>query len=149
VALAFPQASVELWATDEHRIGRNPLLKRVWTLPGQRPLAPVDRRSDWRSDWRYLVAFVHPASGRTIWRLATGVSAELFSAELAAFAAAVGAGPSTSTCSSSRPIRPSCSPASIFGRSAMLRWSTAIFRTSRSLRTGNWRAVPCCSADAT
>jgi transposase len=89
VALAFPQASVELWATDEHRLGRKPLLKRVWTLPGQRPLAPVEPRYD----WRYLVAFVHPASGRTIWRLATGVSAALFSAELAAFAAAVGAGP--------------------------------------------------------
>jgi transposase len=69
------------------------LLKRVWTLPGQRPLAPVEPRSDWRSDWRYLVAFVHPASGRTMWHLATGVSAELFTAELAAFAQAVGAGP--------------------------------------------------------
>ncbi len=66
-----------------------PLLKRVWTLPGQRPLAPVEPRYD----WRYLVAFVHPASGRTLWHLATGVSAALFSTELAAFAAAAGAGP--------------------------------------------------------
>jgi hypothetical protein len=46
-----------------------------------------------RYQWRYLVAFVHPASGRTIWHLATSVSADLFSAELAAFAEAVGAGP--------------------------------------------------------
>jgi hypothetical protein len=89
VAAAFPAATIELWATDEHRIGLKPLLKRVWTLPGQRPLAPAEPRYD----WRYLVAFVHPASGRTIWRLATGVSAEFFSAELAAFAQAVGAGP--------------------------------------------------------
>jgi hypothetical protein len=94
VAAAFPTATVERWATDEHRIGLKPLLRRVWTLPGQRPLAPVEPRYA----WRYLVAFVHPTSGRTIWHLATGVSAELLSAELlsaelAAFAAAVGASP--------------------------------------------------------
>ena len=42
VATAFPLAQVEVWATDEHRIGLKPLLKRVWTLPGQHPLAPVE-----------------------------------------------------------------------------------------------------------
>jgi hypothetical protein len=89
VATAFPRATVELWATDEHRIGLKPVLKRVWTLPGQRPIAPVEPRYQ----WRYLVAFVHPASGRTVWHLATGVSAEHFTVELAAFAQAVGAGP--------------------------------------------------------
>jgi len=89
VATALPQARVELWATDEHRLGLKPVLKRVWTLPGQRPLAPVEPRYE----WRYLVAFVHPASGRTVWHLATGVSSELFSVELAAFADAAGAGP--------------------------------------------------------
>lgn len=36
---------------------------------------------------------MHPTSGRTVWHLATGVSAELFSVELGAFAEAVGAGP--------------------------------------------------------
>jgi hypothetical protein len=63
-----------VWTTDEQRIG----LKRVWTLPGQRPIAPVEPRYQ----WRYLVTFVHPASGRTVWHPATTVSAELFSAEL-------------------------------------------------------------------
>jgi hypothetical protein len=91
VATAFPHATGELWATDAHRSGLKPLLKRVWTLPGQRPLAPGAPRYQ----WRYLVAFGHPASGRTVWQLATGVSAELFSAELAAFAEAVGARPTT------------------------------------------------------
>src|SRR5262249_38849339 len=89
VATAFPDARVELWAPDGHRIGLHPVLKRVWTLPGQRPLAPVELRYH----WRYLVAFVHPASGRTGWHLATGVGAEHFTVELAAFAQAVGAGP--------------------------------------------------------
>lgn len=92
VATAFPQASVELWAVDEHRIGLKPILRKVWTLPGQRPqrpIAPVEHRYD----WRYLVGFVHPASGRTVWHLATTVSIELFSVELEAFAQQIGAGP--------------------------------------------------------
>jgi hypothetical protein len=74
---------------DEHRIGLKPLLRRVWAPIGQRPLASVRHRFV----WRYLVAFVHPASGRTVWHLATSVSIPLFEAELAAFAGSVGAGP--------------------------------------------------------
>ncbi len=65
VATAYSQPTVELWAVDEHRIGLKPILKRVWTLPtfpGQRPIAPVEHRYD----WRYVVGFVHPASGRTV-----------------------------------------------------------------------------------
>ena len=45
------------------------------------------------SQHSYLVSFVHPASGRTIFHLATSVNLELFAVELAAFAQAVGAGP--------------------------------------------------------
>ena len=74
---------------DEHRIGLKPLLRRVWAPIGQRPLAPVRHRFV----WRYLVAFVHPASGQTVWHLATSVSIPLFEAELAAFARTVAAGP--------------------------------------------------------
>ena len=37
VATAFPLATVELWAVDEHRIGLKLILRRVWTLPRQRP----------------------------------------------------------------------------------------------------------------
>jgi transposase len=37
VATAFPQASVELWAVDEHRIGLKPILRKVWTLAGPPP----------------------------------------------------------------------------------------------------------------
>jgi hypothetical protein len=46
VATAFPQATVELWAVDEHRIGLKPILKKVWTASGQRPTAPVEHRYD-------------------------------------------------------------------------------------------------------
>jgi transposase len=76
-------------ATDEHRIGLKPLLRRVWAPRGQRPIARVRHRFA----WRYLVGFVHPASGRTLFHLATSVSIALFEVELAAFARAVGAGP--------------------------------------------------------
>jgi hypothetical protein len=89
VASAFPWAQVELWALDEHRIGLKPLLRRVWAPIGQRPLAPVRHRFA----WRYLVGFVHPASGRTFFHLATSVSIPLFEVELEAFAHAAGAGP--------------------------------------------------------
>lgn len=89
VATAFPHAQVELWATDEHRIGLKPILKKVWCFNGKRPVAPVQHRYE----WRYLVGFVHPASGRTLWHLATSVSIPLFEAELEAFARAAGAGP--------------------------------------------------------
>lgn len=89
VATAFPQAKVEVWAMDEHRIGLKPFLRRVWAPIGQRPLAPVRHRFV----WRYLVAFVHPTSGRTVFHLATSVSIPLFETELAAFARSVGAGP--------------------------------------------------------
>ena len=89
VATAFPQTTVELWATDEHRIGLKPILHKVWCCDGQRPLAPVQHRFE----WRYLVGFVHPASGRTVFHLASTVNIPLFEAELAAFAQEVGASP--------------------------------------------------------
>jgi transposase len=89
VATAFPRSRVELWAVDEHRIGLKPILHKVWSLDDQRPIAPVEHRFA----WRYLVGFVHPASGHTIFQLATSVSIALFETELAAFAAAARAGP--------------------------------------------------------
>ena len=74
---------------DEHRIGLKPVQRRVWAPIGQRPVAIVQHRFV----WRYVVGFVHPASGRTIFHLATSVSIPLFEAELAAFARAAGASP--------------------------------------------------------
>lgn len=46
-----------------------------------------------RFAWRYLVGFVHPTSGRTLFHLATSVSIPLFEVELAAFARQAGASP--------------------------------------------------------
>src|SRR3954471_20639446 len=36
-----PDTPVEVWATDEHRIGLKPILGRVWAPKGQRPIALV------------------------------------------------------------------------------------------------------------
>ncbi len=85
---AHPQAAIELWATDQHRIGLKPILRRVWSPRGQRPEAVVQHRYQ----WCYLYAFVHPPSGRTVWLLLPTVSIAAFTIALAEFAQAVGAG---------------------------------------------------------
>lgn len=103
MATAFPEARVEVWAADEHRIGLKPVLQKLWCVDGRRPLAPVQHRFA----WRYLVGFVHPASGRAVFHLASTVSIALFEVELAAFAQQAKAG---------RPIPPSCSLPNICGR---------------------------------
>ena len=74
---------------DEHRIGLKPVQRRVSAPVGQRPVAMVQHRFA----WRYVGGFVHPASGRTVFHLATSVNIPLFEAELAAFARAAGASP--------------------------------------------------------
>jgi transposase len=152
VATAFPQATVELWVVDEHRIGLKPILRKVWTLPGQRPIAPVEHRYD----WRYLVGFVHPASGRPVWHLATTVNIPLFETELAPFAQKVGrvrpnrscscstgpAGmkvlgcmyPNMSTCCSCRRTLPNSSRLNICGRSRTPSWPTSTSPASRPWR---------------
>ena len=88
VKTAFPHAQVELWAMDEHRVGLKPILKQVWAFDGQRPLAPVQHRYE----WRYVAGSVHPSSGRSLWHIATTVCVALFSVGLAAFAQQTGAG---------------------------------------------------------
>ena len=89
VRAAHPEATVEVWAMDEHRVGLKPILRWIWARRGQRAVVPV--RPRYR--WTYLSGFVHPASGRTWWLLLPTVRVELFSRTLAEFARAVGAGP--------------------------------------------------------
>jgi DDE superfamily endonuclease len=83
-----PDRQVEVWAFDEHRVGLKPVSRRQGAPRGQRPIA-VGRH---RYEWLYLYGFVHPDTGRVVWFVCTGVDAELLTAVLAAFAAAVGAG---------------------------------------------------------
>jgi transposase len=79
----------EVWVMDEHRLGLKPILRRVWALPGQRPMAPVHHRYE----WLYVYGFVQPTSGRSFWLLMPTVSVPAFNLALYHFAQFAGAGP--------------------------------------------------------
>ena len=79
---------MQLWATDEHRIGLLALIRRVWAPKGKRPIAPVQQRYE----WLYVCGFVRPTTGETEWWLLSAVNAVAFGLVLAAFARDLGAG---------------------------------------------------------
>ena len=79
---------MEAWAQDEHRLGLKPVLRRIWTRRGERPLAPVHHRYE----WLYVYGFVRPTTGESFWLILPRVDKELFSAALQEFAGWVGAG---------------------------------------------------------
>jgi DDE superfamily endonuclease len=83
-----PDKPIEVWATDEHRIGLKPIIRRVWAPKGQRPIALGHHRYKWLS----VTAFVQPASGETFWSVSNGVSKPFFAGLLALFAREAGAG---------------------------------------------------------
>ncbi len=83
-----PERQVEVFASDEHRLGLKPVTRRVWAPVGKRPVAPGHHRFD----WLYVTAFVSPASGETFWYVHDGVSKPFFSALLESFAREAGAG---------------------------------------------------------
>ena len=43
----YPEATVEIWAMDEHRLGLKPIFRRVWTPVGVQPTAEVNWRFQW------------------------------------------------------------------------------------------------------
>lgn len=88
IAQSHPDATVEVWAEDEARMGLIPLARRVWSPIGKRPTMSLRRRYQ----WYYVFGFVHPASGRTEWLVTTTVSGAGMSAALQDFAIQVGAG---------------------------------------------------------
>ena len=67
---------------DEHRVGLKPILRKLWSLRGQRPIIPVQHRYE----WLYLYGFVQPATGRNFWLILPTVSIPAFSTALAHFA---------------------------------------------------------------
>lgn len=69
-------------------MGLKPILRRVWTLKGTRPIASVNHRYQ----WLYLYAFVHPQSGKSHWLILPRVDIEVFNLALADFAQSVQAG---------------------------------------------------------
>lgn len=61
----YPQAEVDLWFFDEHRVGLKPILRKVWSKIGVRPIARVQHRYE----WLYVYGFVKPKTGETLWYL--------------------------------------------------------------------------------
>ncbi|QBD77345.1 IS630 family transposase [Ktedonosporobacter rubrisoli] len=85
----YPEAQIDLWSQDEHRIGLKPILRRVWARKGSRVQAVVRPRYQ----WMYLYGFVQPQSGATSWALLPTVNTPAFSLALASFAQEQGVGP--------------------------------------------------------
>jgi transposase len=82
--------SVELWSSDEHRLGLKPVLRRIWAPRGQRPVTPVEHRYQ----WLYLYGFVQPATGRAYLPLLPKANADCFNQALQGFAQVAGVGAS-------------------------------------------------------
>lgn len=83
-----PDTPIEVWATDEHRLGLKPIYRRVWAPIGERPVALGHHRYQ----WLYVTAFVAPVSGETVWYLSNGIDKPFFAKLLEAFARETGAG---------------------------------------------------------
>ncbi|NEO74635.1 IS630 family transposase [Moorena sp. SIO3H5] len=82
----YPEAEVELWFFDEHRIGLKPILKKVWSKIGDRPIAIVSHRYE----WVYVYGFVKPKTGETLWYLIPRVNTEWLNLVYKNFAKDVG-----------------------------------------------------------
>lgn len=83
----YPGAEIEVWFFDEHRVGLKPILRKVWSPVGQRPLALVQHRYE----WLYVYGFVEPKTGKTYWYLIPRVNTKWLNLVLATFAAEVAA----------------------------------------------------------
>lgn len=86
---AFPRARVEVWAHDQARRGLKPIVRRVWSHKGVRPLA----LSTHKYEWSYVYGFVHPTRGTTKWLILPEVNTATMQVALDEFAGALGVGP--------------------------------------------------------
>ena len=77
-----PDAEVSVWSQDEHRVGLQPVIRRVWTPRDTPPVAKVN----WKREWSWLYAFVEPQTGESYWWILPRVRTDLFSAVLKDFA---------------------------------------------------------------
>ncbi|QSJ19273.1 IS630 family transposase [Nostoc sp. UHCC 0702] len=78
----YPNADVEVWTMDEHRVGLKPIIRRIWVDEWTVPIANVN----WRIKWLWLYGFVHPQSGETYWWILPFVNTKIFNQVLADFA---------------------------------------------------------------
>jgi len=77
-----PEAEVEVWAEDEHRVGLHPVNRRVWTPADVPPIAQVNCKYQ----WMWLAGFVCPSRGETYWWIVPFLTHTVFSRILDDFA---------------------------------------------------------------
>jgi DDE superfamily endonuclease len=80
-----PDAKIEVWAAEEHRIGLKPITRGVWARA-------ADRAFPSSLQWLYVTGIVEPATGSTVWNVSNNISKAYFELVLADFAKSVGAG---------------------------------------------------------
>jgi transposase len=78
----YPDAEVEVWAEDEHRVGLHPVNRRVWTPSDEPPIATVNCQYQ----WMWLAGFVCPTTGETYWWIVPLLNHQVFSQILDDFA---------------------------------------------------------------
>lgn len=83
-----PGKEVEVWFFDEHRIGLKPILRKVWSKVGERPIAIVEPRYE----WLYVYGFVEPKTGKTLWYLIPRVNTKWLNMVYEQFARDAGVG---------------------------------------------------------
>jgi transposase len=81
-----PKSEIDVWFFDEHRIGLKPILRKVWSKIGERPIAIVQHRYE----WLYVYGFVKPKTGETLWYLIPRVNTDWLNRVYQSFANDVG-----------------------------------------------------------
>lgn len=82
----YPEAVIQLWSEDEHRLGLKPIRRRIYVPEGDNPIASVH----WRYQWLWVYTLVEPSRGETEWWILPCVNTTVFSQVLAEFAKAYG-----------------------------------------------------------
>lgn len=83
-----PEAVFEVWSGDEHRLGLQPIKRRMWVKRGSRPTSTVHQRYE----WTYLYGFVCPQNGKTFWLILPTVTIAWFNRALQELAKDQGVG---------------------------------------------------------
>ena len=77
---------MEVWFFDEHRVGLKPILRKVWSPTGIRPIGIVEHRYE----WLYVYGFVEPKTGKSHWYLIPRVNTKWLNLVYETFAQEVG-----------------------------------------------------------
>lgn len=77
-----PDKIIEIWGQDEARVGLQPIIRKMWSPKGIRPVGEQCRRYQ----WLYAYTFVHPQNGDSFWLLMPSVNTVIMNITLKEFA---------------------------------------------------------------